>query len=116
MACGKIRSLAIHQGKLFLGGGDGFVYVLETDKLNVLDKFYALKDGVTSICVDDEEHFLPGALEDLSVGFSVRYNRNLELLTVRHYNEQVIENNTKGCEILLEQKTRITLSVVMRKA
>lgn len=68
-----------------------------------------------SICVDDEEHFLPGALEDLSIGFSVRYNRNLELLTVRHYNEQVIEKNTKGCEILLEQKTRSTLRVVMRQ-
>ncbi len=67
-----------------------------------------------SICVDDEEHFLPSAIEELNQSFSVRYNNNLELLTIRHYTDKVVEENTMGKEIMLEQKTRSTIRVVTR--
>lgn len=67
-----------------------------------------------SICVDDEEHFLPGAIEELSLDFKVRYNKGLELLTVRHYNDDAIAKNTQGKEPLLMQKTRSTFRAVLR--
>ena len=66
-----------------------------------------------SICVDDEEHFLPGAIGELKKNFAVRYNRNLELRTIRHYNQQEIDRFTKGRKILLQQKTRSTVRFVM---
>ena len=67
-----------------------------------------------SICVDNEEHFLPGAIEELSIDFSVRYNKGLELLTIRHFNDDVIAKNTKAKEPLLMQKTRSTYRAVLR--
>jgi aspartate kinase len=67
-----------------------------------------------SICVDNEEHFLPGALHELGLDFSVKYNKNLELLTIRHYTDSVVDEKTQGREVLLQQKTRSTIRVVVR--
>lgn len=67
-----------------------------------------------SICVDDEEYFLPGAIDELNRNFVVRYNKNLELLTIRHYSDDVVEENTRGRDVLLTQKTRNSIRVVVR--
>ncbi|MDD2277835.1 MAG: aspartate kinase [Bacteroidales bacterium] len=66
-----------------------------------------------SICVDDEEHFLPGAIDELNHDFAVRYNKGLELLTIRHFTNEVILEHTKGKNIYLEQKTRSTIRLVL---
>jgi aspartate kinase len=66
-----------------------------------------------SICVDNEEHFLPGAIQELRREFSVRYNKNLKLLTVRHYTQDTIERLTHGKTIFLEQKTRSTARYIL---
>ena len=68
-----------------------------------------------SVCVDDEEHFLPGALDELKQSFAVRYNKGLELLTIRHYTKDVLESFYFGKHIYLEQKTRGTLRLVFAK-
>jgi aspartate kinase len=44
----------------------------------------------------------------------VRYNENVELITIRHYNSAIIEELTAGREILLEQRTRETVRFVVR--
>jgi len=46
--------------------------------------------------------------------YHVRYNTNLELITVRHYNEEIIADLIQGKEVLLEQKTRETVRFVVR--
>jgi len=61
-----------------------------------------------SVCVDDNEHNLPELIKDLQKSFVVLYNREVELLTVRHYNEKTLTRLTKNKKILLEQKTRHT--------
>ncbi len=66
-----------------------------------------------SICVDDEEYFLPGAIDELNRNFVVRYNKNLELLTIRHYTNEAIIEHTKDKNIYLEQKTRSTVRLVL---
>jgi aspartate kinase len=66
-----------------------------------------------SICVDDEEHFLPGAIDELKLSFSVRYNKNLELLTIRHYTQDAIIRNTSSRLVYLQQLTRSTARFVM---
>lgn len=53
-------------------------------------------------------------LEHFSGDYLVRYNTNLELITVRHYNQEIITELTQGKEILLEQKTRETVRFVVR--
>jgi aspartate kinase len=66
-----------------------------------------------SVCVDNEKHFLPGAMKELSTDFAVRYNENLNLLTVRHYTKEVIDELTHGRTLYLQQLTRSTARFVM---
>lgn len=68
-----------------------------------------------SICVDDEEHFLPNALSELNNSFEVKYNKGVELLTVRHYTPQVVEGVIADRKVYLEQKTRSTVRVVYQQ-
>jgi aspartate kinase len=67
-----------------------------------------------SVCVDDEEHFLPGALDELKQSFAVRYNKGLELLTIRHYTQSVIDNSLLGKKVFLKQTTRSTMRAVFQ--
>lgn len=46
--------------------------------------------------------------------YAVRYNTNLELITIRQYNEEIIQELTQGKEIMLEQRTRETIRFVVR--
>ncbi len=66
-----------------------------------------------SICVDEEKHRLPKAIEELQVDFTVRYNSNLELLTIRHYTTQAIEEQVGDKVVYLQQRTRSTSRFVM---
>ncbi|MDO9153382.1 MAG: aspartate kinase [Paludibacter sp.] len=66
-----------------------------------------------SMCVD-HSRYLAGALDELSNDFKVTYNENLELLTIRGINNEIVEENTKGREILLSQKTRRNARFLMK--
>jgi len=58
-----------------------------------------------SVCVDNNR-YLAGALDELSNEFKVSYNENLELLTIRGINNDIVKQNTEGREILVTQRTR----------
>lgn len=53
-------------------------------------------------------------IKALSGSFRVKFNDDLHLLTIRHYNEQTVNELVKGREILLEQKTRETIRFLIR--
>lgn len=67
-----------------------------------------------SICVDEEVHFLPSAIKELNKLFEVKYNKGMELLTVRHYSARVVEELLEGKKIFLQQKTRSTMRAVYK--
>lgn len=46
--------------------------------------------------------------------YSVRYNEGLELVTIRHYDQATIDRVTVDKDILLEQRTRQTIRMVMK--
>jgi aspartate kinase len=46
--------------------------------------------------------------------YKVKYNENLSLVTIRHYDEQTIEQVTEGKEIILQQRTRHTARFVLK--
>lgn len=60
MECGKIRSLAVHENLLYLAGTDGYLYIIDADKLNLIDRFYAHNDGVTAICIFNNKIYTGG--------------------------------------------------------
>lgn len=66
-----------------------------------------------SVCVDEEKYRLPKAMEELQVDFTVRYNSNLELLTIRHYTQVAIEEQVGDKIVYLQQRTRSTARFVM---
>ncbi|MEI6457113.1 MAG: aspartate kinase [bacterium] len=72
-----------------------------------------------SVCVDGgfvETHrdaSLPKLLTDLGKDYQVLYNTGLELITIRHYNQRAINLVTKNRKLLLEQKTRHTVHLVL---
>lgn len=61
----------------------------------------------------DDKYDLEQIITHLSNDYLVKYNKNVELLTIRHYNDNTIERLTKGKQILLEQKTRQTARLVI---
>ena len=67
-----------------------------------------------SICVDDDPALENQCLAVLQKDYRVRYNKNLELYTIRHYHQRAINKIAKGREILLEQKTRSTVHLVLQ--
>ncbi|MDD3742517.1 MAG: aspartate kinase, partial [Lentimicrobiaceae bacterium] len=68
-----------------------------------------------SICFDDHEDKLQRLLLTLSDDFRVRYNRGLELITIRYYNTRAINKLVGEREVLLEQKSRLTVQMVVEQ-
>lgn len=67
-----------------------------------------------SLLVDRSKIDLANVINRLSEHFIVKYNDELELVTIRHYDQPTIERVTENKEILLEQKTRETVRIVMK--
>ncbi|RFC54490.1 aspartate kinase [Brumimicrobium aurantiacum] len=67
-----------------------------------------------SVCLDIDNFGLNRLVGMLQDEYEVRYNNNLELVTIRHYDQATIDRVTHGREILMEQKTRQTVRIVMR--
>ncbi len=68
-----------------------------------------------SVCVDTKRHM--GTLfEDLEKNFVVRYNDNVELVTIRNYNQKAIDEVTINKEIVDSQLSRKTARYILRKS
>src|SRR5690606_34577741 len=65
------------------------------------------------VCVDNILEKITPLVTELEKYYKVRKNENVQLLTVRHYTPTVLEEVTKGKVVLLEQKTRSTVQVVV---
>jgi aspartate kinase len=79
-------------------------------KINIMQNSAVNFSALFDAQVFDEARVLDAFSRD----YEVRYNTNLELLTIRHYNEEIINELTYQKEILLEQRTRETVRFVMR--
>ena len=67
-----------------------------------------------SVAVDDVAQKIEPLIEALSKNYLVRFNSDLELLTIRHYNQEIIDELTAGKQVLMEQRTRQTYRVVLK--
>ncbi|MBR6291570.1 MAG: aspartate kinase [Bacteroidales bacterium] len=66
-----------------------------------------------SICIDNNPNLVPTLIERLSTMFRVRYNDNLQLITIRYYTQQVIDSIVASRPILLEQRSRSTEQLIV---
>jgi len=67
-----------------------------------------------SACAGGDQVRIDALIDDLSADFAVKYNSGVELLTIRHYDQETIDRLTKGKEILVIQRSRQTARVVMK--
>lgn len=66
-----------------------------------------------SLCLDYEKAKFEKAIVQLNKDFNFRYNTNLELITIRHYDQYAINEVVEDRNILLEQRTRNTVQFVL---
>ncbi|MDX2173257.1 MAG: aspartate kinase [Bacteroidota bacterium] len=67
-----------------------------------------------SVCLDYDVHKIEPLIADLQKQFKVLYNNtNVELMTVRNYNDDILKYLTENKTVLIEQRSRNTLQMVM---
>ncbi len=67
-----------------------------------------------SFCIDRDDYKLNQLHERLRKGYQVRYNTDLTLITIRHYNESIIQQLLQNRELLLEQRSRNTVRMIVK--
>lgn len=100
-----------------------FSFIVEEHMSDIFSRFakqklkiQTMQNSAISFSVSIEHHTakIQELINDLQQDYQVRYNEGLELMTIRHYNESIIQELIKDKEVLLEQKTRHTMRLLMR--
>lgn len=68
-----------------------------------------------SVCVDDKFGQFKTLRKRLSQQFKVVFNENVSLYTIRHVDEEAANRLMEGKEILLKQRSRDTLQLIVRE-
>ncbi len=67
-----------------------------------------------SFCVDQKQVDLESMMNHFKKDYTVKYNENMELVTIRHYDDETLERLTTLKKVFLEQKSRETARLVIR--
>ena len=67
-----------------------------------------------SVCFNHHPNKLDALLNDLRSDFPYKYNTGLQLITIRHYTEEIIENLLEGKEVFVEQKSRSVFQMLVK--
>lgn len=66
------------------------------------------------VCLDNRTDKLDHLAADASAIFDVQVEKELNLLTIRHYDAAIVEELTKGKNIILTQRTKETIQLLYR--
>lgn len=65
-------------------------------------------------CIDFNEEKLIEIMRELKNDFTITSEKNLEVLTIRHYNDKIVSELTAGKNILITQRTKETVQFVYK--
>jgi aspartate kinase len=65
------------------------------------------------VCTDSKLGKNEQIIEALSNDFEIEMRKDLKLLSIRHYNQEIIDRETQGFQIFLQQKTEHTIQFVI---
>lgn len=68
-----------------------------------------------NLVLDAPEENLQDLFHELSPYYSIRYNTELTLITIRHYTEEVLDWMVKEKDIYLEQHSRLTARMLVKQ-
>ncbi|MCH2223596.1 MAG: aspartate kinase [Crocinitomicaceae bacterium] len=101
-----------------------FSFIVEKNLSDIFDRLAKVDAKINlmqntalnfSILLDEKKVDVDAILELFEDSYEIRYNAGLELVTIRHYDQQTIERVTVDKEVLLEQKTRETARLIVRQ-
>ena len=67
-----------------------------------------------SVCLDMDDKKVSPLIAELQKEYKVLYNENMELVTIRYYDQSTIDRVCIDKQVLLEQKSRYTVQLVVR--
>jgi len=67
-----------------------------------------------TVCIDNDDMKFEELIKALEASFKVRYNENVTLYTIRHYNSDILEKTLEGKIVILEQLSRSTAQIVVK--
>jgi aspartate kinase len=66
------------------------------------------------VCVNNDQTRIPNLLNDLRKDFKVSIDTGLELITIRYYDEKTIERVMVNKDLVLEQRSKTTVQLVVK--
>ena len=100
-----------------------FHFVMENDISEIFRMLHELKLKVNliqnsalsfSVCIEDNFNNFERLLQNLKPDYKVKYNKNLVLYTVRHFDEKAVDELENGRELLLKQRSRETVQLIVK--
>lgn len=67
-----------------------------------------------SICFNHDSDKLQALMTELESDYFLKYNEGLQLITIRHYTDAIVEKLVSDREIFLEQKSRTTVQYLVK--
>ena len=101
-----------------------FHFVMEEDISEIFRLLHEFKMKVNliqnsalsfSVCIENNFNNFKALLKALEPKYMVKYNEGLTLYTVRHFKETDIDEIEQGREVLLKQRSRETVQVIVKK-
>ena len=68
-----------------------------------------------SVCIDNDKYKFDSLLLELQTQFKVLYNDNVQLMTIRNYNQETITKLSENKIILIEQRSRNNYQMVIKE-
>jgi len=100
-----------------------FSFIVERNISDIFDLLHKHKMKVNliqnsaisfSVCMDDGYNNFQNLLEDLKDKFTIDFNKDVALYTIRHFNKEAIIKIEKNNTILLKQISKETVQIVIR--
>lgn len=101
-----------------------FSFIVEDNLSDIFNRFHRYRIKINmmhnsavnfSVSVDDTGDNVTALLQDLQERYTVEQQRGLELITIRHYNNQTIARVLVEKEIIMELKDSYTCQVLVKK-
>lgn len=67
-----------------------------------------------TVCLDYDDMKFEELIKSLETSFKVRYNENVTLYTIRHYDSDILQKILEGKTVILEQLSRSTAQIVVK--
>lgn len=101
-----------------------FSFIVEDNLSDIFSRFHAHKIKVNmmhnsavnfSVSIDDTGNNVAALLDDLQARYDVEYQKGLELITIRYYNQETVDRVLVQKEIIMELKDSYTCQLLVRK-